>query len=83
MPRPTVFDFLEEEEGPEIEIEEKVKPQTPAAAENIVFADLEEEKEPEPVPVEQPKAQELFPFEGENDLEREIERAQARTTSGS
>jgi len=79
MPK-TVFDFLDEEE-PEIEIEEeKVKPQTPAAAENIVFADLEEEKEPEPVPVEQQKPQE-FPFEGENDLEREIERAQARTTS--
>lgn len=84
MAKATVFDFLEEEEVPPVEREEPIKkpePQTPAAAENIVFADLEEEKEPEPVPIEQKKEPEKFPFEEEGDLEREIERAQARTTS--
>lgn len=81
MAKATVFDFLDEEEIIPSEKEEKVEPQTPAAAENIVFADLEEEKEPEPIPLEQKKEPEKFPFEEEGDLEREIERAQARTTS--
>lgn len=84
MAKATVFDFLEEEETAPIEKEEtdkKPEPQTPAAAENIVFADLEEEKEREPTALEQKKEPEKFPFEEEGDLEREIERAQARTTS--
>lgn len=77
----SVFDFLDEE---------KVKPEPSVPFEPARPSIFEKEAEvfkkaAEPIPEKEefvPKSKpEEFPFEGENDLEREIERGQARTLS--
>lgn len=79
MAKKTVFDFLEEDPI-DINIEEPEESKVSHLTKELpVFA--EEEQIPDENSIEEPKSQEPFPFEGENDLDREIERSQARTTS--
>lgn len=74
MKKTTVFDFLDEEKPPATSEPKKG---------SLVFEGLEEEEEEKKknLPRQEENVPQEFPFEGENDLEREIERNQARSFS--